>query len=179
MSTTNQVIVTEFAHPLGELVLGVYNNHLCLCDWKYRKKRNQIDERIQNSLNTKFEIGNHPLLKETKTQLQEYFTKKRTHFDLPLLFVGSDFQKTVWNALLEIPYGNASSYKSLSLQLNNPKGIRAIASANGANAISIIVPCHRVIGSNGDLVGYAGGLKAKKQLLKLEGALPKNQLELF
>ena len=82
---------------------------------------------------------------------------------------GSDFQKSVWNALIQIPFGETKSYLALSQQLQNPDAIRAVASANGANAISIIVPCHRIIGSDGSLVGYAGGLEAKKKLLRLEG----------
>ena len=95
------------------------------------------------------------------------------------MLVGSDFQKTVWNTLLQIPYGKTETYLGLSKSMNNEKAIRAVASANGANAFSIIVPCHRVIGSDGKLVGYAGGLSVKKKLLELEGALATNQLSLF
>jgi methylated-DNA-[protein]-cysteine S-methyltransferase len=91
-------------------------------------------------------------------------------FNVPLLFVGSDFQKQVWNALMQIPFGVTKSYMELSKQFGNEKAIRAVASANGANAISIMVPCHRIIGSNCELTGYAGGLPVKKQLLQLEGS---------
>lgn len=111
--------------------------------------------------------------------MTEYFNKERDSFSVPLLLAGTDFQKSVWNTLCEIPYGKTQSYLELSRKLNNPKAIRAIASANGANAISILSPCHRIIGHNGDLVGYAGGLKAKKELLLLEGSLEQNQLDLF
>ena len=95
------------------------------------------------------------------------------------MLAGTDFQKTVWQSLLQIPYGKTMTYLDLSRNMGNEKAIRAIASANGANAISIIIPCHRIIGSNGELVGYAGGLPTKKRLLQLESAYINPQLELF
>ena len=101
-------------------------------------------------------------------QLDEYFAKKRKEFDLPLMFVGTEFQKSVWDALLSIPYGKTESYGALAARLGRPKSVRAVAGANGANAISIIVPCHRVIGSNHSLTGYGGGIEAKRYLLELE-----------
>lgn len=162
--------------PIGELILGDYNDQLCLCDWRYRKMRNEVDTRILKGLQAEFVENGTPLLAETQNQLQAYFDKKRTTFDLPILLVGTDFQQTVWKALQQIEYGKTQTYLGLSKQLNNPKAIRAVASANGANAISIIIPCHRIIGSNKELVGYAGGLSAKKKLLGLEQG---NQLELF
>ncbi len=100
-------------------------------------------------------------------------------FDIPLLLVGSEFQKSVWNALLQVPYGVTETYLGLSKNIENEKAIRAVASANGANAIAIIVPCHRIIGSDGSLVGYAGGLNAKRKLLNIEKALDNSQLSLF
>jgi len=99
---------------------------------------------------------------------EEYFASKRTQFEIPLLLLGTDFQKLVWNALIEVPYGETASYLELAKSISKPKAVRAVATANGANAISILVPCHRIIGSNGDLVGYAGGLSTKKKLLELE-----------
>lgn len=107
-----------------------------------------------------------------KTQLDEYFAGKRTSFDLPLDLQGTEFQLKVWNELLKIPYGKTISYKELSLRLGNLLAIRAAGAANGANPISIIVPCHRVIGSDGSLTGYAGGLWRKKWLLELESGTP-------
>ncbi|KAB2868464.1 MAG: methylated-DNA--[protein]-cysteine S-methyltransferase, partial [Bacteroidales bacterium] len=91
-------------------------------------------------------------------------------FELPLLLIGTPFQKSIWNELLKIPYGKTETYMGLSQKLNNTKAIRAVAAANGANAISIIVPCHRIIGSNGELVGYAGGVDVKQKLLRLENS---------
>ncbi len=174
------MIYLQYFHtPYGELVLGESGGELCLCDWKYRKMRDQIDNRIQTGLQAEFKLEETEFLDEVKSQLNEYFSKERTTFDLPLLFVGSDFQKSVWEKLLAIPYGKTNSYLELSRILGDEKAIRAVATANGANAISIIVPCHRVIGSDGSLTGYAGGLNAKQKLLQLEGMNFGEQLELF
>ena len=162
------IFLHHYSSPVGELILGDYNNQLCLCDWQYRKMRKEVDKRLLNGLQATFETQSTPLLKETVLQLRAYFDKKLFHFDLPLLLVGTDFQQTVWKALQQIEYGKTQTYLGLSKQLNNPKAIRAVASANGANAISIIIPCHRIIGSNQELVGYAGGLTVKRKLLTLE-----------
>lgn len=172
-------IQTHFYHtPYGELLLGSYKDQLCLCDWRYRRMRNIVDNRIQKGLNAKYKADNSDLIQTTIKQLEEYFCKERTVFDIPLVFVGTDFQKQVWNTLLEVPYGAKETYTGLSKKMNNPDAIRAVATANGANAISIIVPCHRIIGADGKLVGYAGGLAAKKKLLLLESDKGE-QLELF
>jgi len=104
-------------------------------------------------------------------QLKEYFAGTRKEFDVPLDIEGTDFQKRVWNELQKIPYGKTISYKTLSEKLGDVKVIRAVGKANGQNPIAIIIPCHRVIGANGNLVGYAGGLAIKEKLLHLEGAL--------
>ena len=104
-------------------------------------------------------------------QLKEYFAGTRKEFDVPIDVEGTDFQKRVWNELQNIPYGKTISYKSLSEKLGDVKAIRAVGKANGQNPIAIIIPCHRVIGANGNLVGYAGGLAIKEKLLHLEGAL--------
>ena len=173
---TTTIFLHHYSSPVGELILGDYNNQLCLCDWQYRKMRKEVDKRLLKGLQAEFEEKLTPLLTETQNQLQFYFDKKRTTFDLPLLLVGTDFQQTVWKTLQQIDYGKTQTYLGLSKQLNNPKAIRAVASANGANAISIIIPCHRIIGSNQELVGYAGGLSAKRKLLALEQG---SQLTLF
>jgi methylated-DNA-[protein]-cysteine S-methyltransferase len=149
-------------------VIGAFNDKLCLCDWRYRKMRSVVDARISRGLNAEFIESDAPVLSETKRQLDEYFRAERKQFELPLLMVGSDFQKRVWNELSNVAYGDTASYLMLSERMGNKNAVRAVASANGANAIAIIVPCHRIIGSNGELVGYAGGLKAKEKLLALE-----------
>jgi methylated-DNA-[protein]-cysteine S-methyltransferase len=110
------------------------------------------------------------VIEQAKIELAEYFDGERAEFSIPLLLVGSDFQKKVWNELTEIPFGKTATYLDLSKKLGNAKAIRAVASANGANALSILIPCHRIIGSDVSLVGYAGGLPTKRKLLVLEGA---------
>jgi methylated-DNA-[protein]-cysteine S-methyltransferase len=152
-------------------VIGAFNDKLCLCDWRYRKMRSVVDGRISRGLDAEFIEGDAPVLRETKRQLDEYFRAERKQFELPLLMVGSDFQKRVWNELLNVAYGDTASYLVLAERMGNKNAVRAVASANGANAIAIIVPCHRITGSNGELVGYAGGLKAKEKLLALECGL--------
>lgn len=107
-------------------------------------------------------------LHRAKEQLQEYFDKNRQTFDLDLAPEGTEFQKRVWNELAQVPYGNTVSYMEIAKRLGDPKVIRAAASANGKNPIAIIIPCHRIIGSDGSLTGYAAGLDRKKQLLELE-----------
>ena len=117
------------------------------------------------------------VLKDAVEQLEEYFEGNRTVFELQLNPSGTDFQKKVWEALLQIPFGKTISYLELSKQLGDAKAIRAVASANGKNPLWIVVPCHRVIGTNGDLTGYAGGLHRKKWLLEHES--PAKQTTLF
>ncbi len=112
----------------------------------------------------------HPILQLTVTQLREYFTGERREFSIPLAATGTEFQQKVWQALTTIPFGETWSYKDLAIAVGNPKASQAVGGANGKNPISIIVPCHRVIGKNGSLTGYAGGLEIKETLLKLEGA---------
>jgi len=174
------IIVKYYETPVGELIIGSYHEQLCLCDWRYRKMRDQIDQRIQAGLASDYQPGDSEVIQNTVRQLQQYFAKQRTAFDIPLNLVGTPFQQKVWQQLMEIPYGKTCSYLNLSMDLGNEKAIRAVAAANGANAISIIVPCHRVIGANGKLVGYAGGLAAKSKLLSLENAnAATKQLSLF
>lgn len=176
----NKISIQKFNSPYGELLIGSYENKLCLCDWQYRSMRSNIDKRIQIALEGIYVEEENELVDLTIKQLNEYFQGKRESFDIPLLFIGSDFQKQVWNELLKIPFGKTESYLGLSKKLNNEKAIRAVAAANGANAISILVPCHRIIGSNGKLTGYAGGLNVKRKLLLLEKVnLNLNQLTLF
>jgi len=112
-----------------------------------------------------------PALEPACRQLREYFEGHRTRFDLALDLQGTDFQKSVWEALLAIPYGQTISYMDLAKRLGDPKAIRAVAAANGQNPLWVVVPCHRVVGSDGSLTGFAGGLETKRYLLELEGSL--------
>lgn len=168
-----------YQSPLGELKIGSYKNKICLCDWNYRGNRKQIDERVSKFLKAEFKEQNNVIIQDTINELENYFNKGLQSFTIPILFCGTDFQKSVWQFLQAIPYGKTNSYAQMARSMNNPLGIRAIAGANGANAISIIVPCHRIIGSKGELVGYAGGLKTKKRLLLLENAINNTQMSLF
>ena len=153
---------------IGELILGSFEDKLCLLDFNYRKMRNAVDDRIKKGLNADFIEEDSEIIEKTRTELDEYFKENRREFDVPIQIVGTDFQKSVWNALLKVAYGTTSTYLQLAKDINNEKAVRAVAGANGANAIAIIIPCHRIIGSSGELVGYAGGLPTKKRLLTLE-----------
>ena len=165
---TNVIKIQRYHSPCGDLMLGSFEDKLCLCDWAAESHRDIVDRRLRKVLKAGYEKSTSDVILEAMSQLDEYFNGERTVFEVPLLFVGTEFQKSVWYKLLEIPYGSTVSYGELAKQLDLPKAVRAVAAANGANAISIFAPCHRVIGSNHSLVGYGGGLPAKKRLLDLE-----------
>ena len=167
MEISKKIFTQHFKTSYGELIIGEYSKQICLCDWYYRKQRKIIDDRICTKLKTHYELKNTPLIAETIKQLKEYFCKKRIEFEIPLLFIGTEFQQIVWQELIKISYGQTANYLEIAQKIGNPKAFRAVANANGANAISIIVPCHRVIGKN-NLAGYAGGINTKESLLKLE-----------
>jgi methylated-DNA-[protein]-cysteine S-methyltransferase len=147
--------------PVGKLKLVASDQGLVAVLW-------QNDKPTRVRLNELTEDARHPLLLETERQLGEYFAGKRKTFSVPLDMRGTSFQKNVWHALLAIPFGETRSYGQLAKQLGNPQAMRAVGAANGRNPISIIVPCHRVIGSSGKLTGFAGGLETKAHLLSLE-----------
>lgn len=156
--------------PCGKLILASAGEKLCLCDWFERKRPERNIQSVSKYLDIEFEEGNSNILQSASRQLDEYFAGRRTMFDIPLCFTGTEFQKSVWNALLEIPYGATNSYMDIARRVGNPKGVRAVAQAIGTNRMSIFVPCHRVIGTSRALTGFAGGLKAKQFLLDLESA---------
>lgn len=164
----NEIDIQYRMTPLGEMILGSYASTLCLCDWRYRRARASIDRRLMQGAQAIYIERDNDVLVTAFSQLQEYFLRKRKHFDIPLTLMGTPFQQQVWKALTQIPYGETASYTELAMRVKNNQAIRAVAAANGANALSILIPCHRIIGANGALTGYAGGLKAKQQLLDLE-----------
>ncbi|MDD6501743.1 MAG: methylated-DNA--[protein]-cysteine S-methyltransferase [Bacteroidales bacterium] len=167
-----QTVCTQFhPSPCGELILASLDNALCLCDWKGMPCAERNLRRIERYVNAKFSTASSPVLEQTKQQLDEYFAGRRKKFDIPLHPVGTDFQLQVWRALLHIPYGETRSYKEIAKMIGNEKAVRAVAHAIGANGIDILIPCHRVVGSNHALTGFAGGLDRKEYLLKLEGHL--------
>ena len=168
MKEKEKIVTRKYETPCGTLKLGSFGDELCLCDWQVEKHRNHVENRLRRILDSEFEEGTSAAIDNAIAQLEEYFNGKRQEFDIPLLFVGTDFQKKVWNQLLSIPFGNTISYGEMARQIGMPKAVRAVANANGANSISIFAPCHRVIGSDHTLTGYGGGLAAKEYLLKLD-----------
>ena len=156
-----QLVYMYMESPVGALKLVAHDQALVAVMWDNEDhKRVRLAELIKNI--------QHPMLLKVKQQLEQYFAGQRQQFNLPLDFQGTDFQQRVWRALLTIPYGETRSYKDIALQIGNEKAVRAVGAANGKNPISIIAPCHRVIGSGGALVGFAGGLDKKQILLSLE-----------
>ena len=149
--------------PVGALTLVAGANGLAAILWENDDPRRVRLQRVTPD-------PQNPLLREAVRQLTEYFDGERRTFDLPLDFAGTPFQRSVWNALLAIPYGETRSYAQVARQIGSPAAVRAVGAANGRNPISIIAPCHRVIGSSGQLTGFAGGLEAKAKLLALEAA---------
>ena len=168
MLANNFIIIKHFDFPCGVIILGSFEGKLCLCDWADGKRRASVDQRLQRILNANFVEGSSDVIERASQQLNEYFLNQRRNFDIPLLFVGTDFQKKVWNELLKIPYGKTISYGELAQRIGKPNSVRAVANTNAVNAISIIAPCHRVIGSDGTLTGYGGGLERKRYLLNME-----------
>ena len=163
-----QVNIQHYDSPCGRLVLASLGDELCLCDWDDNPCAERNMRRLARCTNASFKTETSSVLEETKRQLDEYFACKRKSFEIQLRMVGTDFQHEVWNALLNIPYGATKSYKEIAQSIGKPKAIRAVAGAIGANGISILIPCHRIIGSDHSLTGYAGGLVAKRVLLGLE-----------
>ncbi|WP_163122773.1 methylated-DNA--[protein]-cysteine S-methyltransferase [Acinetobacter portensis] len=156
-----QLYFKKMKSPVGHLKLVAHDQALVAVLWENEKlNRVKLAELKQDY--------SHPILQKTEQQLLEYFSGQRKIFDLALDFYGTEFQKSVWNALLQIPFGETRSYKQIAESIGNVKAVRAVGAANGKNPISIIAPCHRVIGVNGKLVGFAGGLENKNILLSLE-----------
>ncbi len=166
--------------PLGKMLMCATDTGICLFDFEYRRSIDSIMKRIETHTGVPFQQGHHPHFDELTLQIDQYLNGTRTEFQLPLHLIGTPFQQQVWQALQQIPYGSTRSYKQQSIFLGNEKAIRAVAGANGYNGIAIIIPCHRVIGEDGSLTGYGGGLQRKKWLLDHErktlGGMQQGQL---
>ena len=162
------ICIQYYNSPCGELVLASMDDELCLCDWNGMPCAERNLRRIGRYVNKDFRKETSPVIEQTKRQLDDYFAGNRKEFDIQLHTFGTDFQNRVWKALLDIPYGKTRTYMEIAKSIDNAKGVRAVAQAIGANSIDIIVPCHRVIGSNHSLTGFAGGLDKKRFLLELE-----------
>lgn len=157
--------------PLGTMIACANETGICLLEYSDRKSLAKELEDISKYFRANVISGDNPHFKTLEKELAEYFEGKRLDFTVPLAPVGTDFQKNVWKILASIPYGTTTSYQQQAQMLGNPKAVRAVANANGLNKISIIIPCHRVIGTNGTLTGYGGGIWRKQKLLELEKAI--------
>ncbi|AJQ92255.1 methylated-DNA--[protein]-cysteine S-methyltransferase [Gynuella sunshinyii] len=156
---------------LGEAWIACSDTGICLLEFADRYSEASQIKRLSKLFKREVIKGHHPLINEAQQQLEHYFSGHRKVFDLPLDLAGTDFQRRVWAALTAIPYGVTRSYLEQARTVSNDKAVRAVAKANGDNPVSIIVPCHRVIGSDCSLTGYGGGLWRKKRLLELEGSI--------
>lgn len=161
------------------MILGSCGDCLCMCDWTAQchhdmcdsateRHHERVRRRLSRLLDVEFTEGTSAVIEAAVTQLDEYFAGERREFDVPLMFAGTEFQKQVWNELLQIPFSRTTTYGELARRIGHPAAVRAIANAVGSNALSVLVPCHRVLGADGTLTGYAGGLPAKRHLLNLE-----------
>lgn len=164
--------------PLGEMTAGATEDGICLLEFSDRRMLPTEYKDLARYLNTTFEEGESHYLTELRKQLNEYFEGERKEFSLQLVTPGSVFQQSVWRELLKIPFGTTRSYLEQSVALNKPEAVRAVANANGMNRIAIIIPCHRIIGSNGNLTGYGGGLHRKKWLINHEKKYSGQSLDL-
>ena len=162
------VTVGRIPTPLGLILAGATAEALCLLEFVDRRALPNQVQRVRRRLGATFVPGTTELIRRTKLQLDEYFAGVRRHFDIPLAEAGSDFQREVWESLRAIPYGETRSYADIARTMGRPTAVRAVGRANGDNALAIVIPCHRVVGADGRLVGYGGGLWRKKRLLELE-----------
>ncbi len=181
----NILFLERFTTPLGPMYACAGDAGLSLLEFTDRRMLESEFADLSKRLKARIIQSTHPILDQTRSELEEYFDGKRTEFTVPLNAPGTPFQQDVWSVLQNIPYGGTRSYKEQALALGKPNAVRAVARANGMNRIAIIIPCHRVIGSNGELTGYAGGLPRKRwlldheQLSQNEGQLPIFQKSLY
>ncbi len=165
---SNQLIHKKIATPIGEMDVLATENGICLLEFNNRKELNDEIESLEKHYNTQRTIGSNNWINLLEKEMHAYFKGDLQKFTVKLELFGTDFQLKVWSALVEIPYGVTRTYKEQTLVVGDIKAIRAVATANGKNKLAIVVPCHRVIGSDGSLTGYAGGLDRKRFLLNLE-----------
>jgi len=164
----NVVKVERIATPLGPMLVACTEEALCLLEFVDRRMLPNQIKRIGSRMGAVFVPGRTAITREVEAQIAAYFTGTLQNFDVPFELCGTDFQRTVWNALLEIPYGERCSYADIASTVGRPAAVRAVGTANGMNALAIVVPCHRVVGADGRLAGYGGGLWRKQRLLDLE-----------
>jgi len=165
---TTIIYLNRIPTPLGPMITGTTDESLCLLEFIDRRMLETQLQRLQKFYNATFVPGSNKITEQTAAEIEQYFDGDLKEFTVPLDVPGSEFQQKVWKQLMEIPYGKTRSYKDQAIAIGNLKAIRAVATANGDNRIAILIPCHRVIGSDGSLTGYGGGLWRKKYLLNLE-----------
>ncbi len=168
LKSSKMIKTIKIETPLGEMVAGATDEGVCLLEFHDRKILPSEYKDLARLLETSFEEGDNTHLKTLRKELKEYFEGKRKEFTVPLLIPGRPFQQSVWKELQNIPYGTTRTYQEQATALRSPESVRAVANANGMNRIAIIIPCHRVIGSDGRLTGYGGGIHRKKWLLDHE-----------
>ena len=161
-------VFSEIDTPIGAMLAAATESQLLLFEFPHRRMIDTQLDRVRRAVGCELEPGESPVFAQLRCELDEYFQGRRRAFTLPLHVPGTPFQMRVWAELQRIPIGTTTSYARLAESIGKPNAVRAVARANGDNRIAIIIPCHRVIGSNGDLVGYGGGLWRKKKLLELE-----------
>ena len=164
----NIILINRLTTPLGPMFICATDNGLCLLEFVDRRMLETEFKDLQKLLSANIISGENEHIKQAKKEIKEYFECTRKKFDVKLETPGTDFQNSVWNCLQEIKYGTTTTYQIQAEKINNPKAIRAVASANAYNRISIIVPCHRVIGKDGNITGYGGGIERKKWLIEHE-----------
>ena len=175
----SNLIFKEVKTPIGDMVFGSSDNGLCLLDFKYRKSFPQILKRIHKYFGINITYGTSKFIELAEYELDQYFQGELKIFTVPLDIRGSEFQLKVWDALLQIKYGHTVSYLEIAKKIGCPTAVRAIANANGQNGIAVIIPCHRVIGSDGSLTGYGGGIAIKKKLIHLESKTRRSKITDF
>ena len=167
-TSKNIILINRLTTPLGPMFVCASDQGVCLLEFTDRKMLETEFKDLQQKFNAEILIGENEHIKQLKKELKEYFDGQRKEFQVSIDTPGTDFQKAIWKALKEIPFGTTSTYEQQAKKLNKPKAIRAVGRANGLNKISIILPCHRIIGKNGDLMGYGGGIERKKWLIEFE-----------
>jgi len=164
----NQINIQLHKTEIGEVILGSFRGKLCLLGFRSREMTRTVDDRIKKALNAEFVEHDDEILEKARAQLDEYLEGQGKGFDIPVLMVGTDFQKSVWDAVMRVPYGATSTYSQIARDIGKESAVRAVGNAMAANPIVIIIPCHRIVGSDRMLVGYGGGLSLKRRLLALE-----------
>lgn len=168
LNANNSIQVATIETAVGVMFAASTDRGICMLEFPSYSGLLRELRQIRQTLGAPLVEGHSAYLASLQDQITQYFSGKRKTFDIPLDCIGTDFQKIVWHALLKIPYGTTTTYRELAAEIGKPSAIRAVANANGHNKIAILIPCHRVIGADGSLTGYAGGLDRKKKLLAVE-----------